>query len=188
MPTLNNLALLAAGAALTVAGAALAQNGRGRGGGDAALIRSAMAAAPAAVSRDATIVAMGQGGAMRTLRHGHNGFTCMPDDPRTPGPDAMCMDENGMAWAMAWLGHRPPPDNNVGLMYMLAGGTDASNTDPYAESPGRGRTWVRTGPHVMVVGSESLLRAYPSGPNPDTSRPYVMFAGTPYAHLMIPVR
>jgi hypothetical protein len=25
-------------------------------------------------------------------------------------------------------------------------------------------------------------------PTPDTSRPYVMWAGTPYAHLMIPVR
>jgi len=39
----------------------------------------------------------------------------------------------------------------------------------------------------MIVGSESLLRGYPSGPAPDTTRPYVMWAGTPYAHLMIPV-
>jgi hypothetical protein len=29
---------------------------------------------------------------------------------------------------------------------------------------------------------------YPGGPHPDTSRPYVMFAGTPYAHIMMPVR
>ena len=28
----------------------------------------------------------------------------------------------------------------------------------------------------------------PTGPRPDTSRPYVMWAGTPYAHLMIHVR
>jgi hypothetical protein len=40
----------------------------------------------------------------------------------------------------------------------------------------------------MVVGSDSLLANYPGGARPDTSRPYVMWAGTPYAHLMIPVR
>ena len=89
---------------------------------------------------------------------------------------------------MAWIAHRPPPRDRVGLMYMLAGGSDASNVDPYSERPSRGRPWVHTGPHLMVVGSESLLAGHPSGAQPDTSRPYVMWAGTPYAHLMIPVR
>jgi hypothetical protein len=40
----------------------------------------------------------------------------------------------------------------------------------------------------MVVGAPSLLANYPRGPRPDTTQPYVMWAGTPYAHLMIPVR
>jgi hypothetical protein len=187
MTRITGLALLAAGAALAVAGGALAQGGRGRGG-DAALIRSAMSAAPPAIGRDATIVAMGANGTMRTVRPGRNGFTCMADNPATPGPDPMCMDANAMDWAMAWIGHRPPPRDRVGLMYMLAGGTDASNIDPYSERPRAGDRWVRTGPHLMVVGSETLLSAYPTGPAPDTSRPYVMWPGTPYAHLMIPVR
>lgn len=183
------LTSLTAAAAVLAAGAALSQSHHRRAAraGDAALIASAMSAAPAAVSRNAMIVAMGADGTMRTVRRGHNGFTCMADNPATPGPDPMCMDDNAMAWAMAWIGRRPPPDA-AGLMYMLAGGTDASNTDPYSQRPRRGDPWVRTGPHVMVVGSESLLRGYPSGPGPDTSRPYVMWAGTPYAHLMIPVR
>jgi hypothetical protein len=155
---------------------------------DAFLVRSAMAAAPMAVAKDAGVVAIEANGAMRTLRGGTNGWTCIPDNPTTPGPDAMCMDANAMKWAAAWMGHKPPPPDMVGLMYMLAGGTDASNTDPYADKPtGRG-DWVRTGPHLMVVGSASLLASYPAGPHPDTSRPYVMWAGTPYAHLMIPVR
>ena len=34
---------------------------------------------------------------MRTLRKGSNGFTCMPDNPVTPGPDPMCMDANADA-------------------------------------------------------------------------------------------
>ena len=188
MSRITSMAFILSGAALVVAGVAWSQTGRGARGRDAALIRSAMSAAPPAVARGATIVAMGANGTMRTVRRGNNGFTCMADNPATPGPDPMCMDANAMEWAMAWIGHRTPPSNSVGLMYMLAGGTDASNVDPYSERPSRRDRWVQTGPHVMVVGSESLLRNYPSGPTPDTSRPYVMWAGTPYAHLMIPVR
>lgn len=187
---ITKLVLLGAGVALTLATTASgeAQRARRGGGGDAALIRSAMAAAPASVARGATVIAMDARGHMRTVRRGTNGFTCMADNPATPGPDPMCMDENAMGWAMAWIEHRPPPAGRVGLMYMLAGGTDASNVDPYSERPSRGHPWVQTGPHVMVVGSDSLLNGYPSGERPDTSRPYVMWAGTPYAHLMIPVR
>ena len=64
---------------------------------------------------------------------------------------------------------------------------DPSNTDPYADKPAQGADWVRTGPHVMVVGDPAILKDYPGGPKPDTSLPYVMYAGTPYAHLMAPV-
>lgn len=151
-------------------------------------IESAMAAAPASVSRNASIVQAQADGSMRTLRAGSNGWTCMPDNPTTPGPDPMCMDQNAAAWAQAWMTHSQPPREAPGFMYMLAGGTDASNTDPFAQAPTGGNNWIETGPHVMVVGSQSILRGYPSGPNPDTSAPYVMWAGTPYAHLMIPVR
>ncbi|MFA6218344.1 MAG: hypothetical protein WC692_01035 [Erythrobacter sp.] len=150
-------------------------------------VASAMAAAPAALAADAAIVTMGADGTMQTLREGGNGYTCMPDSPATPGPDPMCMDANALAWAMAWIGHTPPPAETPGFMYMLAGGTDASNTDPYAASPAEGSDWIKTGPHVMIVGSEKALKGYPSDPNPDTAQPYVMWSGTPYAHLMIPV-
>jgi hypothetical protein len=100
----------------------------------------------------------------------------------------MCLDANAMAWGEAYFGHKPPPTDKVGLIYMLAGGTDASNTDPYAKGPTSSNHWIKTGPHVMVVGAPSLLAAYPKSASPDTARPYVMWAGTPYEHLMIPVR
>ena len=157
--------------------------------GPADPIEGALAAAPAAIAKDAAVVAINPDGSMKQLREGGNGWTCMPDNPETPGTDPMCMDGNAMKWAQAWIGHKPPPADNVGLMYMLAGGSDASNTDPYGKTPKKGGKWVDTGPHVMVVGSEALNRQYPSGDeNPDTSKPYVMFAGTPYAHMMIPVK
>lgn len=150
-------------------------------------IESAMSAAPRSISSDAAIVQAGADGTMKTLREGKNGWTCMPDNPATPGPDPMCMDANAAQWAMAWIGRKPPPANTVGVMYMMAGGTDASNTDPYATAPTADNDWVKTGPHLMVVGSPDVLKGHPAGGKPDTRAPYVMWAGTPYAHLMIPV-
>jgi len=157
------------------------------GPSDAELIQSAMSAGPAAISQHATIVAMDSAGKMRTLRKGNNGFTCMPDDPGSPGPDPMCLDANSMQWLHAWLAKKPPTPNKVGFIYMLAGGSDASNTDPYAGPPRPPQKWITTGPHVMVVGADpSFYEQYPKGPDPDTSVPYVMWAGTPYQHLMAP--
>ncbi|HEU4664215.1 MAG TPA: hypothetical protein VFS55_09320 [Dokdonella sp.] len=154
---------------------------------DAELIASAMKAAPVNVAKGATVVGM-DGSGMRTLRKGSNGFTCMPDNPATPGPDPMCMDANAMAWIQAYMDHKDPAAGKIGFMYMLAGGTDASNTDPYAAKPDAGNHWIKTGPHVMVVGADpSFYDAYPKSPDPDTSQPYVMWAGTKYQHLMAPV-
>jgi len=148
---------------------------------------SAESAAPSAISSKASIVTVDASGAMQSIRKGTNGWTCMPDSPATPGPDPMCFDANAGKWVEAWLGHKPPPPNAVGLMYMLEGGTDASNTDPYATKPTADNDWVKTGPHIMVVGSKDILAGHPSGGSPDTKVPYVMWAATPYAHLMVPV-
>src|SRR3954465_10493296 len=124
----------------------------------------------------------------RTLMSPPNTFTCMPDNPATPGPDPMCMDQNGLEWATAWIEHRDPPKGKVGFMYMLAGGTDASNTDPYAQKPDANNNWVETGPHDMLVGAKGMIEGYPRAAKPDTSQPYVMWPDTPYEHLMIPVQ
>jgi hypothetical protein len=150
-------------------------------------VASAMTAAPAAIARDATVVQAQADGSMKTLREGKNGWTCMPDSPTTPGPDPMCMDANAAKWAAAWMGKKTPPEGTAGVMYMLEGGTDASNTDPYAQAPTADNNWVKTGPHIMIVGSKEILAGYPSGATPDTSAPYVMWSDTPYAHLMVPV-
>jgi hypothetical protein len=156
---------------------------------DKKMIKSAMSAAPSKISKGATIVTMGADGKMRTLREGTNGFTCMPDNPATPGPDPMCMDKNSMEWVGAWVAHQAPQVGKVGFMYMLAGGTDASNTDPYAAKPEANNHWIKTGPHIMIVGADaSFYDNYPKNADPDTSVPYVMWAGTPYQHLMAPVK
>jgi hypothetical protein len=192
-------ALAAGSAALAVAGcnkatttastnnaAAATTESSAKASGDP--IASAESAAPAAIAHDASIATIDASGASKVLRQGKNGWTCMPDSPATPGPDPMCMDANAGKWAAAWIGHKPPPQGTVGVMYMLEGGTDASNIDPYAMKPTGENDWINTGPHVMIVGSKEILAGYPSGAKPDTSAPFVMWAGTPYAHLMVPVK
>lgn len=174
------------------AAAAASPQGQPAAGGaaeDRKLIQSAMRAAPPQVGQGATIVVAQADGKMRTLREGKNGFTCMPDNPATPGPDPMCMDQAALEWATAWIERKTPAQGKVGFMYMLEGGTDASNTDPYAQKPTEGNNWIKTGPHVMIVGADpSFYSMYPSDAKPDTRVPYVMWSGTPYQHLMIPVR
>jgi hypothetical protein len=156
---------------------------------DDELIASAMKAAPKKVGENATIVVPDPKGGMRTLRKGSNGFTCMPDNPETPGPDPMCWDKNAGDWIDAYLNHKTPPAGKVGLMYMLSGGTDASNTDPYAAKPTAANHWIKTGPHIMIVGADAgFYDSYPKSADPDTKSPYVMWAGTPYQHLMAPIR
>jgi hypothetical protein len=155
---------------------------------DDELVASAMKAAPKKVAENATIVAPDPKGGMRTVRKGSNGFTCMPDNPETPGPDPMCWDKNSGDWMDAYLNHKTPTAGKVGLMYMVAGGTDASNTDPYAKKPSTSNHWIKTGPHIMIVGADATFYdTYPKSADPDTKIPYVMWAGTPYQHLMAPI-
>ena len=150
---------------------------------DAAKIKSALSAAPPAVAKDATVMDMPS---MKVLRPGTNGWTCFADGP-SPGVDPMCLDKNGMEWASAWMQHKDPPKDKMGFGYKLMGGSDASNTDPFATEPKASDRWVDTGPHVMVLNIGDHFAGYPTTAT-NTKLPYVMFANTPYAHLMIPVK
>ena len=73
---------------------------------------------------------------------------------------------------------------------MLRGDSGSSNTDPYATKKTPDNNWVKTGPHVMIVGAEAknMMQGYPRDANPNPNVPYVMRPGTPYEHLMLPIR
>jgi hypothetical protein len=185
----SGLALLGTGALMAADSTGMHHADAGKPMSDAQIIASAEAAAPHAIAMHATIVVANADGSMRTVRKGTNAFTCMPDSPETPGPDPMCWDKATSAWIDAWMKHTAPPPGKTGFMYMLAGGTDASNTDPYAKAPTSANHWIKTGPHIMIVGADpSFYEGYPKSADPDTSQPYVMWAGTPYQHLMAPVQ
>ena len=74
----------------------------------------------------------------------------------------------------------------LGISYMLAGDEGASNTDPYASGPTADNQWIKEGPHLMIITPDkAMLDSLPT--DPSYGGPYVMWKGTPYAHIMIPV-
>lgn len=153
-----------------------------------AKIKNAMTAAPPVIAKEATILDWPgtAGGEMVELRKGTNGWTCLPDMPATPLNDPMCMDKNAMEWAQAWMSKKEPKLSGVGIGYMLQGGATPDNDDPLATKPPAGKDWLREPPHIMVFGVKIDPAVHPSEPN--TTRPWVMFKGTPYEHLMVPVK
>ena len=144
-------------------------------------IARAMSAGPDDIARSARIIDTDAQGKMTVLRDGSNGFTCMPGNPKVIGEPPMCVDAASLQWFADAKAHKPKPTNTVpGITYMLAGATQRSDSDPNdTTSPP-----ITVGPHWMIM--------WPFDPKttglPTTHRAtgaYVMWAGSPYAHLHI---
>ncbi|HEX6307980.1 MAG TPA: hypothetical protein VFZ69_07320 [Longimicrobiales bacterium] len=154
-----------------------------------AKIREAMSAAPASISAQATILdwPATEGGDPVVLRQGSNGWTCLPDLPVTDGSDPQCLDETWIGFIQAYLKKETPRLARVGIGYMMApGGAHNSNTDPYATGRTPDNDWGHDPPHLMlVVPDASALAGIPT--KRENGGPWVMWAGTPYVHLMIPL-
>jgi hypothetical protein len=157
---------------------------------DEGKVAEARSAAPAIVSRDASVMdwPATEGGQMRELAKGSNGWVCYPSTPAPTGAigqDPMCLDPVFQKWAEAWLTKKNPNVTAVGFGYMLHGDRGASNTDPFATDSTATNNWVRVGPHVMVVAPGATLASVSATPG---KSPWVMWKGTPYAHVMMPVQ
>ena len=151
------------------------------GSSDAAYIAKALSAAPPAVAKGAGVVRLDKDGNPQTLRDSKNGFNCM-----VMLGNIMCADANSMAFFGAAMKKQTPPDK-LGITYMLRGDQGASNTDPNATKKTADNHWVVTGPHMMIVGAAVKDMGLPNSADADPTRPYLMWANTPYAHAMIPV-
>ncbi len=119
------------------------------------------------------------------LQEGSNGYTCLPTAPSLVGTAPMCMDSEWMKWADAWQNKKEYAPETLGVSYMLAGDEGASNIDPYAEGPTDDNEWIDEGAHMMILAPAGLLEAFPT--DPQNGGPYVMWKGSPYAHLMVPI-
>jgi hypothetical protein len=148
-----------------------------------ALIRSALSAAPPTL-RDSVRVLDGQG---NVLREGGSAFTCLPAPPGFAGP--MCLDAQWMGWLDAYVNRRPPAVTGIGLAYMMAGDSHdggASNINPADTQPTAQNDWMVEGPHVMIIVPDpAAIEPVPA--EHAGGGPYVMWKGTPYAHIMMPI-
>lgn len=150
---------------------------------DGHLIESAMSAGPAEVSAHATI----QDWEGNVLREGSNSWTCLPDNPGSAGVDPWCADEVWMGFLGAMSKGEAPSYSSVGVAYMLVGDSPVDNSVPgpcLADAPDN--CVSDPGPHLMLlVPGENGLSSYTS--DFKSGGPWVMWADTPYQHLMVPL-
>jgi hypothetical protein len=179
------IAMLILPACAAAAGAASAQAPTST----AAKIANAMSAAPRSISANATILdwPATEGAKPAVLRAGSNGWVCYPDMPMSEGNDPSCLDSTWQSWADALTSRTAPKTDRVGVAYMIApGGAWGSNTDPYATERTAENEWGFDPPHLMILVPDlKTLEGVPS--SRENGGPYVMFRGTPYAHVMVPV-
>lgn len=151
-------------------------------------IANAVSAGPTWIREGAGVIdwPTAAGGEVVELRPSTNGWTCITDSPGSPTNDPMCLDEQWVTWLKAYLAGAEPEITAVGFAYMLQGGSDASNTDPALAEPAAGDEWVVSPPHVMFLSPEPLDLSLYSADHHDGG-PWVMFGGTPYEHIMMPL-
>ena len=146
-----------------------------------AFVAKVQLAAPKTIVQNATIRMPDGTGGMTEIQKGTNGFTCSTTGDGTP----WCADPGGTAWFKAIMTKGEEPEE-TGFVYMLAGDLGTNNADPYSHAH---EHWVVTGPHVMVVGkaAREMATLYPHSADANSTQPFVMFPGTKYEHLMLPV-
>jgi hypothetical protein len=137
------------------------------------------------------------------LREGTNGWTAMAANPRGMADpengwkdphEAMPMVGDGpaMQWAMAYMGGKTPEMDTDGWAWMLHGDMGEDNRkhlvideEGVAKAKADGE-WIESGAHLMLLPKDpASLEGQTT--NFNTGAPYVMFKGTGYDHLMIPV-
>ncbi len=150
-------------------------------GGDP--IKSAESAGPPDLASKATI----KNWDGKVLRKGSNGWTCLPDMPGTKENDPWCVDKTWANFLDAYMNKTKPKYDQVGIAYMLGGDAAVSNSDPFAPKKTNDADWV-TGlkAHLMIlVPNVKSMSGIPTEWR--KGGPWIMWKGTPYEHLMIPI-
>jgi len=165
--------LLATLGALTAAPAAMAEQAKAEEDlasqpmqANATQIQQIRTAAPASIVQQATIISP-QG---EVLQKGAGEWVCSIAGPN--GKTPACLDSQFRAYLKARLQGDKPNVERLGVAYMFHGmATDSGMFIP---------------PHIMLVLPDpTSFKGYPTEPQNGT--PWVMKAGTPYAHVMLPV-
>jgi len=152
-----------------------------RGESNAIKIQRALEAGPVSIRTHAAVVIYDSHGKPSVLRRGTNGFTCVPGTPGVIGDDPMCMDAQGTAWVQSLMARATNPANTApGVVYLLTGASSWGVTDPWAEN-GQALHY----PPCMMIVWPFTPKATGLKSEFSTIGMWIMWAGTPYAHLMV---
>ena len=152
-------------------------------------------AAPSFIASECTVLDVDG----TVLREGTNGWTAMAANPRgmaDPGNgwkdahEAMAMvgDAQAMKWAMAYMSGKTPEMDHDGWAWMLHGDMGEDNTKQlvFKKEDATEGHWIESGAHLMLMPKDpSSLKGQTTDFN--SGAPYIMFEGTGYDHIMIPV-
>ena len=143
----------------------------------------AMSAGPENVSGDATIIS--HDGTL--LKQGSNGWVCMPGTPPNENVNPMCVDPAWQKWLQEYMKgtmglsyEYDPNQATFGMSYMLVGDVPVDNNEPFNTDQSKG-VWVAEGPHLMRCLKNCSKKTDPYG------GPYVMWEGTEFVHVMVPL-
>ena len=150
-------------------------------------------AAPSFIGDNASVI----GASGKVIREGSNGWTCQSGNP-SPYPEkgwkspheamAVCHDNEGMKWMMAYMQGIKPELERDSYMWMLNGdmGEDNTKAGVFNKEDSTPGEWIESGPHLMLMPKDPKSL---DGVSTDftTGAPYVMMKGTPFVHLMIPL-
>ena len=154
-------------------------------------IEAYTSAAPSFIGDHATVI----GASGKVLREGTNGWRCEPFMQMPKGgfknpheTAAACSDKNAVAWADAYKANTTPELKADGWIWMIHGDLGVDNFKPYTDGQKDAghKHFIESGAHIMLMPKdpsslEGQTTDFTSG------SPYVMFKGTPYVHLMIPL-
>lgn len=147
-----------------------------------ALVKEALSAAPPSIAKIATV----KGWDGKTLKPGSDEWVCYPSMPDREGVCPMCLDKPWQAWLAAFAAGETPPGGAIGISYMLRGDCAVSNSDPMAMAETPDNEWVHEGPHIMLLAPDPAALVGMSHDH-ESGAPYVMWRGTPYEHVMVPL-
>ena len=168
-----------------------AHNDHSQGNSDEWQIKAYTSAAPAFIGDHATVIS----DSGKVLREGTNGWTCrnlvpMPEGGFTAAhaSAAACSDRNAVAWVEAYISDTTPKLEGDGWIWMKHGDLGVDNFKPYTDGQKDAghKHYIESGAHMMLMPKDPSSL---DGQTTDytTGAPYVMFKGTKFVHLMIPL-
>ena len=145
----------------------------------------ALSAAPKHIAKEAGVMVFGAEGKLTEVKKSENGFTCIPTVMNLPDPDPICMDGAAHQWMTDIMNNASKPSNTIpGIAYMAHGGSHLEKNQKVVMQQEAGAKVVKEPPHWMIMWPfDPAATKLPTAPNPLGS--YIMFDGSPYAHVMV---